>query len=345
LIEEEYTEKDVERVLKLCETSPYRTPTKVGTEATLTFHDAGHILGSAIVELELVEKGNSRRLVFSGDLGKPDSVLMNDPAVLHDADIVMMEGTYGNRNHRSIDNTVEQLEEILRETWERGGNVMIPSFAVGRSQEIIYHLGCLYHAGKLDDWQVFLDSPMAIEVTQVYDHWLNILDSEDVRCLTKFGRESLQEFLPTLKLTNSSEESMAINSIKKGAIIIAGSGMCTGGRIRHHFKHRIWNEKNTVIFIGFQAHGTLGRRLVDGDTEFRMFGEEFVARARMETLGGFSAHAGQSELISWVCEFKNKPRVILVHGEATALDALSQKLWDEHGIRADIPAIGESIAF
>ncbi len=345
LIEEEYTEKDVEKVLKLCKTSPYRTPVQLGTATTLTFHDAGHILGSAIVELVLEEKGKSRRLVFSGDLGKPDSVLMNDPAVLHEADVVLMESTYGNRDHRSMDNTVEQLEEILHETWERGGNVMIPSFAVGRSQEIIYHLGCLFHAGKLDGWQVFLDSPMAIEVTQVYDHWLNILDSEDVRCLTKFGRESLQSFLPTLKLTNSSEESMAINKIKKGAIIIAGSGMCTGGRIRHHFKHRIWNERNTVIFIGFQAYGTLGRRLVDGEKKFRMFGEEFMASARMETLGGFSAHAGQSELISWLLEFKNQPRVILVHGEASAQDALSLKLWEEHGIRADIPALGESIVF
>jgi len=345
LIEEEYTEKDVAQVLKLCDASPYRTPKKLGAEATLTFYDAGHILGSAIVALELVEKGQSRRLVFSGDLGKPDSVLMNDPEVLHEADVVMMEGTYGNRNHRSMDNTVEQLEEVLHETWKRGGNVMIPSFAVGRAQEIIYHLGCLYHAGKLDNWQVFLDSPMAIEVTQVYDHWLNILDSEDVRSLSKFGRESLQSFLPTLKLTNSSEESIAINDVKKGALIIAGSGMCTGGRIRHHFKHRIWNDKNTVIFIGFQAQGTLGRRLVDGEKKFRMFGDEFKASAHMETLGGFSAHAGQSELISWVLEFKNKPRVILVHGEASALDTLSQKLWDEHGIRADIPALGESIVF
>lgn len=216
LLDEEYSEKDVEQVLKLCKGSPYRTPVKITPDATLCFQDAGHILGSAIVELELTEKGQTRRIVFSGDLGKSDSVLMNDPTVVEHADILLMEGTYGNRNHRSMDNTLEELEQILHETWERGGNVMIPSFAVGRAQEIIYHLGCLYHADKLDNWQVFLDSPMAIEVTSVYDNWLKILDNEDVRCLDKFGKESLESFLPTLNLTNSSEESMAINKIKKG---------------------------------------------------------------------------------------------------------------------------------
>tara|TARA_R110002167_G_scaffold29239_4_gene97834 strand:+ start:70934 stop:72337 length:1404 start_codon:yes stop_codon:yes gene_type:complete len=345
LLEEEYSEKDVEQVLKLCEGSPYRTPVKITPDATLCFQDAGHILGSAIVELELTEKGQTRRIVFSGDLGKSDSVLMNDPTVVEHADILLMEGTYGNRNHRSMDNTLEELEQILHETWERGGNVMIPSFAVGRAQEIIYHLGCLYHAGKLDNWQVFLDSPMAIEVTSVYDNWLKILDNEDVRCLDKFGKESLEKFLPTLNLTNSSEESMAINKIKKGAIIIAGSGMCTGGRIRHHFKHRIWNERNTVLIIGFQAFGTLGRRLVDGEKSYRMFGDEFIVRARIETLGGFSAHAGQSELIEWATQFKDKPRLILVHGEATALEALSQKFWEDHEIRCTVPSLGESINF
>lgn len=344
-LEEEYSEKDVEQVLKLCDTTPYRTPVQVTPDATLTFHDAGHILGSAIVELVLNEKGQTRRLVFSGDLGKADSVLMNDPAVLHSADVLMMEGTYGDRDHRTFDDTVQQLEDVLHETWERGGNVLIPSFAVGRAQEIIFHLGCLHQQGRLDDWQVFLDSPMAIEVTQVYDHWLQLLDDADVRCLTDAGRESLAGFLPTLKMCNSSEESMAINKIKQGAIIIAGSGMCTGGRIRHHFKHRIWRDNTTLLFIGFQARGTLGRRLVDGEKKIRLFGDEYVVRARIETLGGFSAHAGQSELIAWAKEFNPAPRLVLVHGEAQALEALSQKLWTEHSIRSEIPEKGHCIAF
>ena len=187
-LEAEYSDKDVERVIHLCQTSPYDTPVHLSADAILTFHDAGHILGSAIVEIVLKEKGQERRLVFSGDLGKTNSVLMNEPAILHKADVVLMEGTYGDRNHRSIDDSLAQLETILHDTWARGGNVMIPAFAVGRSQEVLYHLGCLYHAGKLDGWQVFLDSPMAIEVTQVYDRWLTQLDSKDVRCLDKAGR-------------------------------------------------------------------------------------------------------------------------------------------------------------
>ncbi len=344
-LEAEYSDKDVEQVIHLCQTSPYDTPVHLSADAILTFHDAGHILGSAIVEIVLKEKGQERRLVFSGDLGKSNSVLMNEPAVLHKADVVLMEGTYGDRNHRSIDDSLAQLETILHDTWARGGNVMIPAFAVGRSQEVLYHLGCLYHAGKLDGWQVFLDSPMAIEVTQVYDRWLTQLDSKDVRCLDKAGRDSLADFLPTLQLTSSSDASMAINKIKQGAIIIAGSGMCTGGRIRHHFKHRLWRENNTIVFIGFQARGTLGRLLVDGMKKVRLFGDEYMVRARIETLGGFSAHAGQSELIDWAKQFETQPRFMLVHGEALALEALSQKLWTDCGIRSEIPARGSVIAF
>lgn len=344
-LEPEYTDDDVRQVLQLCQTSPYHTPMQVGTDAVLTFHDAGHILGSAIIELVLTEKGQQRRLVFSGDLGKSNSVLMNDPTILHKADVVLMEGTYGDRDHRSLDASLEQFETLLHETWARGGNVMIPAFAVGRSQEVLYHLGCLYHAGRLDPWQVFLDSPMAIEVTQVYDRWLNELDSKDIRCLDQAGRDSLADFLPTLQRTNGTDASMAINKIKQGAIIIAGSGMCTGGRIRHHFKHRLWREQNTVLFIGFQAKGTLGRLLVDGMKKVRLFGDEYLVRARIETLGGFSAHAGQSELLDWAKQFETGPRFLLVHGEAQALEALSQKLWTDCGIRSEIPARGSSIAF
>ena len=222
---------------------------------------------------------------------------------------------------------------------------MIPSFAVGRAQEILFQLGCLYHAGKLDNWTVFLDSPMAIEVTRVYDNWLHIMDNKDIRCLTQAGRKSLEKFLPTLKFSQSAEESMAINQVKQGAIIIAGSGMCTGGRIRHHFKHRIWDASNTIIFIGFQAGGTLGRLLVDGKKRIKMFGESFAVKANISTLGGFSAHAGQTELMEWARNFQPTPRLILIHGEESALQILSDKLLEVHGIASEIPAQGESIEF
>lgn len=341
----EYTLKDVKRVLSLCTTVGYEEDVQLTPQAVLRFRDAGHILGSAIVELTFTEEGKQKRLVFSGDLGKKDSALMNDPVSPTQADLLMMEGTYGNRNHRDMDNTLIELETILRSAWERGGNVMIPSFAVGRAQEILFHLGCLYHQGKLDDWTVYLDSPMAIEVTQVYDNWLHIMDNKEIRCLTEFGRESLELFLPTLHLCRTSEESMAINEVKKGAIIIAGSGMCTGGRIKHHLKHRIGKESNTLIFIGFQAQGTLGRLLVDGKKSIRMYGDEYEVRASIATLGGFSAHAGQSELIDWAANFKPTPRIVLIHGEVSALHALSDKLKDKLAVTCEIPNKGESIDF
>lgn len=345
LISPAYTDKDVARVLRQCEGHLYRRPFELGPQSSVQFLDAGHILGSAIVELTLNENGQEKVLVFSGDLGNRDSVLMNDPEVPRRADVVLMEGTYGNRDHRDMDNTLAELEQVLTDTWERGGNIMIPSFAVGRSQELIYHLGCLHHAGKLDNWQVFLDSPMAISVTEVYDRWLHIMDDEDVRCLTDEGKETLRGFLPTLKLCGSVEESMAINDVKQGAIIIAGSGMCTGGRIRHHFKHRIWKPENTVIFIGFQARGTLGRRLVDGAREFRMFGDEFVVGADIQTLGGFSAHAGQRALMEWAAAVGGSPRLMLVHGEEQALQALSEKLREEKDIHSEMPEQGSQISF
>ncbi|HLT63735.1 MAG TPA: MBL fold metallo-hydrolase [Pseudohongiella sp.] len=349
-IEPEYTHRDVEAVLRQCEGKPYHVSFaiehgKSTTSAKVRFLDAGHILGSAIVELTLTENGEEKVLVFSGDLGNNSSALMNDAETPERADLVLMEGTYGDRDHRSHTDTINQLREVLHETWEQGGNVLIPAFAVGRSQELIFHLGCMYQAGELDNWQIFLDSPMAIEVTDVYDRWLHIMDDDDIRCLTDSGRESLREFLPTLKICRTAEESMEINKIKRGAIIIAGSGMCTGGRIRHHFKHRIWHENTTVIFIGFQAMGTLGRILVDGKKDIKLLGEEIRVRARIETIGGLSAHAGQSALVNWASKFTTSPRLFLVHGEMRSLEALSQKLWLDKKIRSEIPAYGTTVMF
>ncbi|MDC0598951.1 MBL fold metallo-hydrolase [Gammaproteobacteria bacterium] len=340
-----YSKNDVKKALKLCQPAKYGQSVQINGGGSLIFHDAGHILGSAIVELKIIEKETEKTLVFSGDLGKADSVLMNDPAKLDAADIVLMEGTYGNRNHRSMDDTTRQLEDILTETWKNKGNVMIPAFAVGRTQEVLFHLGCLHRDGKLDNWQVFLDSPMAIEVTNIYDECIQLLDPEDVAKLKENFQGTLKGFLPRLRYSKTPEESMAINKISHGTIIIAGSGMCTGGRIRHHFKHRIWNQRNTIIFVGFQARGTLGRRIVDGSKMIKLFRDDISVRARIETLGGFSAHAGQSELIEWRKHFQNNPRTILIHGEPDALDALSMKLWQDEAISSEIPYKGQQIFF
>jgi metallo-beta-lactamase family protein len=344
-LEPNYGKPDVLKVLKQCVPCEYDSAIELKTDAKLRFFDAGHILGSAIVEARFEEKGQQRTLVFSGDLGKKGAVLMNDPTPIHQADVLLVEGTYGDRDHRNDVDTIHQLTEILHETWRQGGNVMIPAFAIGRTQELLFELGRLQLQGKLDNWQICLDSPMAIAVTKVYDRWLHTLDCQDVKHLCAVDRSLLKDFLPRLTLAVTPEESIAINRIKSGAIIIAGSGMCTGGRIQHHFKQRIWNSNNTLIFAGFQARGTLGRLLVDGAQTIRLFGEEFSVKCRIETLGGFSAHAGQSELVEWISRFGPETKIKLVHGEPEALDALSQKLWDTHGIQADIPAENSSFAF
>tara|TARA_R110000744_G_scaffold11265_8_gene34334 strand:- start:986 stop:2389 length:1404 start_codon:yes stop_codon:yes gene_type:complete len=345
LLEPEYSEEDVMQVIAQCESQSYNKGLKLAEQTTVRFHDAGHILGSAIIELSFEERGEQKKLVFSGDLGNKSAVLMNDPSILTKADIVLMESTYGDRNHKSIDNTVSELKTILKDTENRGGNIMIPAFAVGRTQEILFYLGQLHQQGLLDNWQVILDSPMAIEVTRVYDKWFSALDSDEIEEASPNAHSILKDFIPRLFLSVAPDESMMINKIKKGALIIAGSGMCTGGRIRHHFKQRIWDSRNAIIFCGYQANGTLGRLLVDGLQHLKLFGDDYVVKAQIETLGGFSAHAGQNELVEWVSHFENNPKVVLVHGEPKAQEALAQKLWEDKNIRAVIPSLGQSLVF
>jgi metallo-beta-lactamase family protein len=337
---------------KMSNARPRRLPRRglrrcvsLGSAGTLRFHDAGHILGSAIVEIVFEDDGREKTLVFSGDLGKEDSVLMLPPTRLEKADIVLMESTYGDREHKGEADTLSELRDVLRDTWRRGGNVMIPSFAVERTQELLFHLALLYQRGELDAWRVFLDSPMAIDVTRVYDRWLSLLDQKDVQALGKLPRGSLETALPMLTLTPETDQSMAINRIQSGAIIIAGSGMCTGGRIRHHFKQRIWDANNTILFVGFQAAGTLGRLLVDGMHRIRLFREDYEVKAQIETLGGLSAHAGQRGLIAWVSAFTTAPKVVLVHGEPRAQDALAERLQQELGREVEVPSRGDSLSF
>ncbi|MDF2180213.1 MBL fold metallo-hydrolase [Aliiglaciecola sp. CAU 1673] len=345
LLRAEYDMNDVTQVLSQCVGLDYEEKQTLGSTGTLTFYDAGHILGSAIVQIDIKERDHPKRLVFSGDLGKRDAVLMNDPEALSHADLLVMESTYGDREHRTEMDTLKELEQILHETWQRGGNVMIPSFAVGRTQELLYYIGCLHQQGKLDNWQVFLDSPMAIEVTHVYDKWIELLDEKDTLNLDINHKAPLEAFLPNLFLAVTPEDSIAINKITKGALIIAGSGMCNGGRICHHFKQRIWNNRNTLIFVGFQARGTIGRSLVDGAKRIKLFGEPFVVKSRIETLGGFSAHAGQSGLVRWASRFKPTPRIVLVHGEPEAQEMLADKLYKDHQIRVEIPSKHDSLVF
>ena len=322
----EYDMDDVLHALEQCQPLDYYQSAAVANGVKLTFHDAGHILGSAVVELKLSDGSDQATLVFSGDLGNETGVLMRNPDVPEQADLVVMEATYGNRDHRPLAETIAELEQVIAEAREDNGVILMPAFAVGRTQELLFHLGCLYHQGKLEGWRVFLDSPMAIEVTRLYDQWLDTFDEDDQRRLRHRHARTLEEFLPVLSLTPDVESSIQLNRLQGGAIIIAGSGMCNGGRIRHHFKHRLWRKNTYIVFAGFQARGTLGRQLVEGASHVRMFGERFVNNSKVFTLGGFSAHAGRSQLLSWAQSFPAGAQFRLVHGEPEALTALAHLL-------------------
>lgn len=335
LVKPLYTQNDAERVMRQFEGLEYGKRQEILPGVELRLNDAGHILGSAIVELWLEDKGERRKLVFSGDLGYASAPVMNDPAVITEADVVMLESTYGDRNHRSFEATLDELQAIFRAAADDGGNVLIPAFAVGRTQDLLYLMAEHYHEWRLDRWQVFLDSPMAIEATGIYSQHRHLYRAE------LFRKNQHWPVLPNFAATASSEESMTLNRIESGAIIIAGSGMCTGGRIRHHLKHNVWRPQCHVLMIGYQAQGTLGRRLVDGAPRIRLWGETIQVNATVHTVGGLSAHADQAGLLDWYGNFKGRPPVYLVHGEEKARLALSDELQKRYGIEANRPKLDE----
>jgi len=334
-IEPLYTIRDAEEALVLCEGSGYGHRREIATGIEVCFRDAGHILGSAIVELYLTEGTKRKKLVFSGDLGNSDAALLWHPEVITEADVLLLESTYGDREHRSMEETVDEFASIITKASSNGGNILIPAFAVGRTQEIIFHLGEMYQKGKLRQQAVYLDSPMAIATTEVYHRYQDVFNREDSALLRQANSGSLHAFLPSLRYSRTTEESMALNRIEAGAIIIAGSGMCNGGRIRHHLKHNLWRKNAHVVIVGYQAIGTPGRALVDGAKIFRMGGEEIAVRASIHTLGGFSAHASQSQLLEWVDGFKKRrPKIYLIHGDpdakSTLKEILEQQSWQTH---------------
>ncbi|GGF69661.1 MBL fold metallo-hydrolase RNA specificity domain-containing protein [Alteromonas lipolytica] len=346
-----YNLDDVEETLKLCHGLDYNTTMEIAPDISITLREAGHILGSSVVQLTAMEAGRPHKLVFSGDLGNSQAALLRDPAAVADADVVLMESTYGDREHRSMEETLDEFEDVITRASQNGGNILIPSFAVGRTQEIIFRLGELYQQGKLPQQLVCLDSPMAIAVTEIYHRYQNVYNQQDKQAIEQHShtrdpnQKSLHSFLPTLRYAVTTEESIAVNRIASGAIIIAGSGMCNGGRIRHHLKHNLWRSQSHVIFVGYQAVGTPGRILVDGATHIRMAGEDIAVKAQIHTLGGFSAHASQSQLIDWFSHFENpKPRLYLVHGEDTAKQALKSALAAK-GWRAEIATHAKTITF
>ena len=344
-VEPLYTLEDVAETLSQCVGFGYGQRRTVADNVEVCFRDAGHILGSSIVEVFIAEHGVEKKLVFSGDLGNSYAALLQDPEVVTSADVLLLESTYGDRDHRPMDETLEEFEQIIDEASENGGNIMIPSFAVGRTQEIIFRLGQLYQKGKLRQQAVYLDSPMAIAVTEIYHRYQNVYNAEDSETLHSGNSSSLHSFLPVLRYSTTTTESMALNRIESGAIFIAGSGMCTGGRIRHHFKHNLWKNNAHVIIVGYQAVGTPGRALVDGAKVFRIGGDEISVRAKIHTIGGFSAHASQAQLFNWLSNFtKPHPKLFLVHGEPEAKAALRSFL-AARGWSAAVPRKGETIVF
>lgn len=319
-----FTTDDATETLRQFKTVPYQQPREVMPGVVLSFRDAGHILGSAGVWLELEEEGRRSRVVFSGDIGQFDSPILRDPVGNGEADVVVMESTYGNRLHRERAETLREFGAILRAARHDGGNVLIPAFAVGRSQEILYELAMHFDDWGVGDWRVFLDSPLAIEASAIYARHPELYDEEAGAAHHAAARG--MPALPNLQLSRSAQESMAINTMRGGAIVIAGSGMCTGGRIVHHLKHNVSRPECDVIFTGFQAGGTLGRALVDGRATVRIHGEPFAVRARIHTLGGFSAHGDRDDLLRWHATVGGAPRTYLVHGEAEGAQGLRDAL-------------------
>lgn len=339
-VEPLYTVADAEAAMGLFIGHEYAEAWQVVPGVTARLRDAGHILGSAMIELWLEEAGEQRKVVFSGDIGRDNMPLLRDPARIRDADLVVMESTYGNREHRSWEETWAELGEIVSSAKAARGNIMIPAFSVGRTQELLYIFAKYYEQWGLDDWTVFLDSPMAINATEVYSRFVGLYDQESSEF---FADENNAPFhLPNLRLTPGADDSMAINRIPSGALIIAGSGMCNGGRIRHHFKHNLWRRSCHVVIVGFQAQGTPGRALVDGARELKLWGESIRVGAQVHTVGGLSAHAGRSELIAWYEAFRTSPRVALVHGEASGMDELADEL-RSRGVEVTTPEYGEVV--
>ncbi len=331
-----YTLTDVEACLAQFRLIDYGERHELLPGLSCRLQDAGHILGAAVVELWSEEAGAHRKLVFSGDLGNRSGFLMPPPQTVEEADLVIMESAYGDRLHRDRGSTLRELADILQEAAAHDGSILIPAFSVGRTQEILYVLASHAQEWRLKDWHVFLDSPMAIEATRVYAAHSTLLQPEAARYAhhTRF-----QE--PDVRFSATPEESMAINRLTRGAIIIAGSGMCTGGRIRHHLKHHLWRPQDHLVFVGFQAAGTLGRAIVDGAREVELWGEPVKVAAQVHTLGGFSAHADRAGLADWYGACRGHPPVALVHGEVRARTALAAELRQRFGAPVLLPRPGE----
>ena len=349
-VEPLYTVRDSEETLKYVRPVMYDQLFEINDEMKVVFNDAGHILGSAIIELWTAEDDNVYKTVFSGDLGNNDIPLLSEPTMIEDADYLVMESTYGDRLHVGTHDKAKVFLDIVSETLDNGGTVVIPSFAVGRTQEILYELNIIKEERSKDEAfqkeyetlmraPVYVDSPLAISATEVFKNNEDLFDDE-TKAIMERGDNPLE--FPGLKFTRTADESKALNESDEPSIIISASGMCEVGRIKHHLKHNIWNPNSTILFVGYQAPGTLGRSIVDGAKKVKIFGEEFSVKARIEYIEGYSGHADQEWLLNFVYSFIKKPKhIFLVHGEPNGQLVLKNKIVDTTQIPVTIPGYGE----
>ena len=339
-----YTIHDVTTSLRLFQTVEYRRPLEILPGIRLTFSNAGHILGSALVTLEIAEGRDEKKvttLAFTGDLGRKGAAVVRDPEVFSRADVLITESTYGGRNHGPMSEAKEKLARIVSETAQRGGLLIIPAFAVGRTQDVVYHLHELMEAKQIPSIPVYVDSPLATNVTEIFRQHPECYDEETAQLLLQDGGKDPFGF-DMLKYTRSTEDSKKLNDLRKPAIIISASGMCEGGRVLHHLRRNVGDPKTTVLFVGYQAENTLGRKLLQGDKIARIYGEEYEVRAKMEEIDGYSAHADEGELLDFIAAIPNKPdRVFVVHGEIPAAKSVAEGLIKSGISNVTIPAAGE----
>ncbi|SFM91064.1 MBL fold metallo-hydrolase RNA specificity domain-containing protein [Thermodesulforhabdus norvegica] len=341
-VEPLYTQKDAEEAFNLLVPIDRDEEIRISENITVTFRNAGHILGSSFLELKTKSAQHTDGemvILFSGDIGRPGQLIVKDPATPHKADVLFIESTYGNRDHKSLEESRQELIDAIRYSYQHGEKVLIPAFAVERTQEVLYLLGEFFRNGEIPDMPVYLDSPLAIEATKIFREMKSSYDEKTME-IVKAGHDPFD--FPQLRLTPAVDDSRAINMSSGPAVVIAGNGMCTAGRILHHIKHNIWRPGCSIVFVGYQAEGSIGRRIIEGARNIRVLGEEVAVRARVFTIGGLSSHAGQSDLLEWVSAFyKPQMRVFVVHGEKTSSTAFAELLRSKLGLNPVVPQRGD----
>ena len=341
-IEPIYTANDARECLKYLKGVPFDEPMQISDDVRAVFRQSGHILGAAMIEIYVREKGKEVKIVFSGDIGNVNQTIVRDPTIIDSADYVVMESTYGNRLHLDFEDRISLLSRAVVDTLAKGGNLVIPSFAVERTQDLIYSLKILMDDKKIPRTDIYIDSPMAVEATKIFMEYPECFDDEATAEMENDRAASLFEDR-NIRYVETVQESMKVNRIKKGAIILSASGMCDAGRIKHHLKHNLWRKECTILFVGYQAEGTLGRRILEGEKKVRIHGEEIAVEAEIREIASFSAHADQQGLLNWLKGFNISPpkQVFLVHGEQESIRVLKNEIEKNPGFQATVPGMGE----